>query len=206
MTWGEVVAIVGGGVLPILGALFWGCRVGWHKVVKPGISRTRTAIAVLSEFSKVQALLLQIDKELHPNGGSSTRDVLDECMEYLRRAESRQIIGEQKYRAMLSNASYAVFEADSHGECTWVNATYRNLVGKSLEEMQGNGWVNALVPEDREDVYDAWMDAVKQRRDFAMNYRMLDYNDKSILVRCRATHIVDVDGTLAGFFGTITLL
>lgn len=163
-------------------------------------------MSLLTELTEMQALLLQIDKELHPNGGSSTRDILDECMGYLRRAENRQIISEQKYRAMLSNASYAVFEADAHGECIWVNATYRNLVGKSTEEMQGNGWVNVLVPEDREDVYDAWMDAVNQRRDFSMNYRMLDYNDKSILVRCRATHIVDVDGTLAGFFGTITLL
>lgn len=50
--------------------------------------------------------------------------------------------------------------ADRHGRVEWVNALWREATGLSLQDSRGDGWLDAVDPQDRKAVEAAWRAAV----------------------------------------------
>jgi len=114
--------------------------------------------------------------EVRPNGGSSLRDAVN-------RIEERQIRLDERSKAVLHESVDAIFESDSEGRMLWANHAYLRMVGRSMEEIRGFGWINSIHFDDREAVEDHWTQAVEQERPIDMKFRVVTPQGEITLVR-----------------------
>jgi PAS domain S-box-containing protein len=77
------------------------------------------------------------------------------------------------FRTLASHAPVGIFQADTLGQCIFVNAKWCELAGLSEEQATGMGWRAALHPEDRERTIAAWEEAVCSARPFSCEYRFV---------------------------------
>lgn len=161
----------------------------WKKGIKPLWN-------FASNVSDIIDSLQDIKHQLVPNGGSSMRDAID-------RIEARLIIAEQRHKLLTMDSPFAVFETDAVGNNIHVNRTYCRWTGRGAEELQGNGWLNVIGAEKRAEVFKEWETAIKQVREFSMEYLLLSIAGNSIPVRCNAFPMFDGKCRLSGWMGII---
>ncbi len=86
---------------------------------------------------------------------------------------------EQKFRTLSSHAPVGIFQTDAQGHCLFVNECWCELAGISAKEAEGEGWNNAIHPEDRQRVWQEWDACAREQREFACEYRFLTPGGKS---------------------------
>ena len=70
---------------------------------------------------------------------------------------------EARFRAMCDASPLGIFLAGPSGDCLYVNPAGEGIMGITLADAMGHGWMNALHPEDRERVAARWGSAVEAR-------------------------------------------
>lgn len=85
--------------------------------------------------------------------------------------------------------------------CFYFNCAWLDFRGRTLEQEQGNGWVEGVHPEDLQRCVNHYVACFERRIAFAMSYRLQEAagNYQWILDR-GAPHFLP-DGTFLGFFG-----
>jgi PAS domain S-box-containing protein len=53
----------------------------------------------------------------------------------------------ERFRVLADTVPVGIFHNDAAGNCVWVNRSYCELTGRSLEATLGDGWMRALAPE-----------------------------------------------------------
>lgn len=171
----------------------------WPKIYKKlrhnmfGIGDIKTDLACVAK---------QLDfivTELHPNGGTSIRDSLN-------RIEVRQVLHDQRQRALMSDMAIGVFETDEEGLCVWANRKYLRMTGRTFLEVSGSGWTNILAPEDRDRVVKAWADAIDEEREFEDEYYIVTPEGVRTRVRAQSYKMHTSDGAPIGYLGMLTPL
>lgn len=135
--------------------------------------------------------------QLRPNGG-------DSLLDRITRIELALYTSIQKHRHLFSVQKLPYWESDATGACIHASEPLAAIMGLTVPEVLGNGWVTALHPDDRQRVFDEWEDAVEQKRAFIERYRFI-HKDKSIAhVQGQALPVLDNLGRVTGFVGTLT--
>jgi PAS domain S-box-containing protein len=93
---------------------------------------------------------------------------------------------------------------DSDGRCIFVNEHWSGLTGRAAATALGDGWQEAVHPEDRHRVGVAWQDFVRQGGGFLAEYRLLQPSGVEVWVESRAARERDQSGALTGFVGVFT--
>lgn len=189
--WFTVAELVG-----LLAGLAAGIRVLWSlgKFLKEkwkgmfGIAALQVDITNLSE--QVTFLV----SEMHPNDGTSFRDVLN-------RIEHDVALANERQRARMLDTPEMIFETTADGDCVWVNRTYTRAVERALPELLGRGWVNGIASGDREVVVQGWYEAVQESREFEMNFSFQTPDGVSIPVMCRSYRMRNHAGEIIGYLG-----
>jgi PAS domain S-box-containing protein len=73
---------------------------------------------------------------------------------------------EDRYRALTELSPQLVFMSRADGFITYVNQWGLDFTGRSLSELQGDGWSECIHPEYRDRVYEAWMTATSHVSDY----------------------------------------
>ena len=68
------------------------------------------------------------------------RDVTEQTRQAQALADS-----EKRFRTLAESAPIGIFQADSEGQLTFINPSWAAKVGKTVDEMLGRGWVDALA-------------------------------------------------------------
>lgn len=176
----------------VIGALgvIWGALMVIYKGGSRAVRGIRNAWRAAQNVQKI------LD-QLSPNGGSTLKDQLN-------RIESRQVVGEQRVRALWMDSANGQFESDASGGTIYINRTYAQLVGMDINSMKGSGWLMAVHPEDREHVEAEWRSAVIDKRELDATYRMVNRETGvTIRVRVRASPLMDHHGAMGGFVGVV---
>ncbi|MBI5461734.1 MAG: PAS domain-containing protein [Gammaproteobacteria bacterium] len=118
--------------------------------------------------------------------------------------ERRLMQSEQRFTALVAEAPVGVYEADAHGNCTFVNAQWCDLAGLGPDVAQGKGWVNALHPDDRPAYVVAWNAFVAGRASFQHEYRFLRPDGTARWLYGQASVLRGRGGVITGYTGTIT--
>ena len=156
-----------------------------------GIGDIKTDIGALS--AQVELVIT----ELRPNGGASIRDSLN-------RIELRQVLQEQRQKAILSDMSVGVFETNNEGEFVWVNRKYLRMTGRAPDEVKGSGWINTIAHRDRERVVMAWNKAIEEEREFEEEFLMITPDDERVQVSARTYKMETKESGPLGFLGMLT--
>lgn len=111
---------------------------------------------------------------------------------------------EQQLASLVSAAPVGVYETDLHGNCTFVNDKWCELAGMSAKQALGKGWINALYPQDRDQVFTAWQSFVDHDTPFRQEYRFSPTDGPTRWVYGEANPIKGPDNNTIGYTGTIT--
>jgi len=121
-----------------------------------------------------------------------------------KRAEAALMKSEEQYRSLVIATSQIVWETNLEGRVVVDNPIWRAFTGQSVEEFWGDGWLNAVHPDDRNRVAKIWDDAVKTNSTYDTEYRIRsssgEYSDFSV----RGVPIKDEDGNVLSWVGTCT--
>jgi diguanylate cyclase (GGDEF)-like protein/PAS domain S-box-containing protein len=104
----------------------------------------------------------------------------------------------------LAIAPVGIFETDAGGARTYVNDRWCEMAGLPREAAVGMGWLAAVHPDDRSCVEAEWNTAVRERRDFALEYRFLRPDGSIVWVAGTATALDPDVLTQSGYIGAVT--
>lgn len=123
-------------------------------------------------FDSHDNLLENIDtikQEVTPNGGASIKDCIN-------RIETRQLIIDERSKAVFFNYNEPIFEVDNNGNIMWANSMFHKLMGN--KNLQGMDWVNIIDEPLRKEFLDEIKSCGSTGRELSVKTRSI--KDKNI--------------------------
>jgi diguanylate cyclase (GGDEF)-like protein/PAS domain S-box-containing protein len=111
---------------------------------------------------------------------------------------------ESLFKAVASAAPVGIFRTDALGRCTYVNASWCNITGSSLDVVSGDGWKQTIYSEDQALVEATVEVALKTQTAFKLEFRFQRPDGSLSWVMAQSNPEVDAAGVVVGFVGTIT--
>ncbi len=121
-----------------------------------------------------------------------------------KRLERLLVEKEQHFTALVAATPVGVFECDANGKCVFVNQQWTEMTGLSMDEAKGEAWANALHPDDRRKVLDAWSACATGQRAFRLEHRFLTKDGKITWVLSQSATLQSSSGEATGFIATTT--
>ena len=87
-------------------------------------------------------------------------------------------------------------------KCTWLNDPWLAFTGRLLEQELGNGWVDGVHPDDREECFTIYSESFEARRPFSMQYRLRRHDGEYRWLLDEGRPYSTCDGVFAGFIGS----
>jgi PAS domain S-box-containing protein len=122
-----------------------------------------------------------------------------------KRAEEALRQSEERFRFLAESIPHMVWAAHPDGSGDYGNARCSEYVGFAPEQLLGTGWAEALHPDDRQRVHDAWAIACRNGDEHRIECRMLEA--KTGEYRWFHVHALPqrgADGQVVRWFGTCT--
>jgi len=159
-------------------------------------------------------LLIVADTEARPDFTARERDVLAELagvfgrqMELCgiasdaRAAELSMREAEARFRNIANCAPVLIFCADSSAGCSFVNDTWLEFTGRTLEDEMGEGFAETFHPDYRETVLRSYRDAFIARQPSSIEFPMLRRDGVYRWMHASGKPRFLEDGTFAGYMG-----
>lgn len=108
---------------------------------------------------------------------------------------------EALFRALAEQAPQVVWTADLHGNATYANRAWMDLVGGQLEDWSGTRWFGAIHPEDLEDVKATWQVARANLTEHAGIRRVRAKDGSYHTMAYRASPVLDDQGDAVFWVG-----
>ncbi|BAY79369.1 two-component hybrid sensor and regulator (plasmid) [Nostoc linckia NIES-25] len=141
------------------------------------------------------------------------RDELDEpieCVGYWADISDRKLAefavqeGRQRYQLLAEASPACIFYTNTNGSILYFNQRWSEITGCTVEESLGMGWVNAVHPDDLEQLLIAWNQATTFGRKYKYEHRFCHQNGSIVWVICQALPEFAEDGEIKGYIGMIT--
>jgi PAS domain S-box-containing protein len=110
---------------------------------------------------------------------------------------------EKRFRIVASRAPVGIFMADPRGDTVFVNASWCTISGMAPEDAKGQGWTQAIHPDDRARVLEEWQVAVREGISSKAEFRFLRRDGTVTWVHGTAVQLRDTNGRLTGYIGTV---
>lgn len=111
----------------------------------------------------------------------------------------------EAFSQVITNVSpVTLWMTDAQPKTIYINQTWIDWVGGTLEQNLGRGWVHAVIPEDRERARDIFMEAFEQRKVFTMDFRI---HRRDGAIRWCSSHgspYYNREGAFGGYAGSVT--
>ena len=122
-----------------------------------------------------------------------------------KQAELALKASERRYAALAETSPTGIFRTDLQGSCCYVNPCWCQMAGLSSEDAMGQGWSQALHPDDRERVFQEWYEAARtQQMPYVTDCRFQRPDGFVTWLVVQATEETDSQGQIVGYVGTIT--
>jgi PAS domain S-box-containing protein len=134
------------------------------------------------------------------------QDISDRVAAQQEREQAERALrdSQRRYATITQVAPVGIFHTDADGNCSYVNERWCEIAGMTAEQANGQGWVNAIYPNDRPAVFQAWVEAIQNHTLFQLEYRFQRPDGKITWVMGQAVAERDETGNIQGFVGSIT--
>lgn len=109
---------------------------------------------------------------------------------------------EARFRTMADSLQIFVWLADVQGNRYWFNKAWLEATGLALEDALGQGWTEAVHPEDRERAVAEMKRSVRDQVPNRCEYRLMCHDGSALWLLSSLSLRHAADGTLLGFIGT----
>ena len=89
-----------------------------------------------------------------------------------RRSDQALRESEEHYHVLARLAPVGIFRTDTEGHCIYVNKQWCDIAGISPEQAYGEGWAQAIHPDDRQYIFERWYAATKNDLPFKEECRL----------------------------------
>ena len=111
---------------------------------------------------------------------------------------------EGRYQTLARISPVGIFRTDANGSTTYVNPKWCEISGLSSREALGDGWLNAVHPNDREGVSVGWQESAQLGKGSVSDYRFLRPDGTVAWVMGQAVPEFNDEKQIVGYMGTIT--
>lgn len=111
---------------------------------------------------------------------------------------------EKRFRTLAEFAPIGIYLTGCDGDCRFVNPRWCELTGLTPEAASGDGWVQALHPDDRARVQEEWTAAVRSGGEFRSEYRYRQPDGTVRWVVGGAAPLREAGGLIVGYVGSVT--
>lgn len=109
-----------------------------------------------------------------------------------------------RYSAAIEAVAGVIWFTDANGYITEEQPGWSALTGQTFEEYKGNGWANAIHPDDREYCFELWKSALEQKKPFEIEERVKLADGQWRLFFVRAIPVIDAEGNVLEWVGVDT--
>lgn len=120
-----------------------------------------------------------------------------------RRTEAALSRARDFYLSLLDKFPSPIWRTTPNGKVNYVNQAWMELTGYSLEQARGDGWLEALHPEDQQHCLETYLEAFHARQPIELEYRLRRHDGTYRRVLDLAHPFTDPEGQFAGYLGII---
>jgi PAS domain S-box-containing protein len=111
---------------------------------------------------------------------------------------------EERFRLLSACAPVGILQMDPAGQCLYSNARWQEISGFTTAESAAEGWVRAILPEDRDAWSTAWRAAMRDRGTVHRGLRIRSSQGETRWVQAHAaTMLSGENGALRGYIVTV---
>ncbi len=110
---------------------------------------------------------------------------------------------EERFRLLAGAAPLGIVQTDPLGRCLYANPRWHQIAGRAPEQSLGRSWLDAVHPEDREEVRAEWERSAGEGDEFSREFRFLRADGGDCWVASRAVALLAEGGRLEGYVGTV---
>ena len=111
---------------------------------------------------------------------------------------------ETRYRSLISATAQIVWTADINGQVIGELPDWQKFTGQSTEAIQGNGWADAVHPDDVEQTVKVWSEAVHKRTNYDTEFRLYRHDGIYRNVSARGVPVLNADAGIREWVGCCT--
>ncbi|MFL5813619.1 MAG: ATP-binding protein [Bdellovibrionia bacterium] len=122
-----------------------------------------------------------------------------------RRIEKAVLEGEAKFETLANSIPQITWTTDSQGKLIYLNDKWTAFTGTTFEEAQADGGLSLVHPDDRQRVYENWIQAMATQAEFEIEFRMLNARTQRYeWLLSRGVPVKNAQGQIERWFGTNT--
>jgi PAS domain S-box-containing protein len=110
---------------------------------------------------------------------------------------------EERFRLLSACSPVGIFLTDVNGFCTYANPRFQAICDLSLPDGLGDGWLQAIHPEDRQQVIADWFDHTQAIREYSDELRLQTRSGEIRWTHVRSSPMFSSTGELMGHVGTV---
>jgi PAS domain S-box-containing protein len=111
---------------------------------------------------------------------------------------------EGKFRTLADSMAQFIWTSDIDGKLHYFNKSVFNYSGLSLEQLENDGWLEIIHPDDRAQSILLWKEAISTGKDFIYEHRFRKHNGEYRWMTSRAIPQTDAEGIVHMWVGTST--
>jgi two-component system sensor histidine kinase UhpB len=111
---------------------------------------------------------------------------------------------EERFRTLAQIAPVGIYRTSAKGSWVYVNECWCSLTGRTADQALGDGWMDAVHPDDLAVVVDTKRRAIAENRQFKLEHRYRHTNGEVVWVLAQSQAQYDQQGKIAGHIGSVT--
>ncbi len=118
-----------------------------------------------------------------------------------RLAEQEMRESAEQFRALVQISAQIVWTTDAAGQVVEDSPSWRAFTGQTFDEWKGNGWLDAVHPDDQAHAAEQWQQAVASGTPVKTVFRLHHVSGEWRWTNVRAVPLRDRDGAIRGWVG-----
>ena len=119
-----------------------------------------------------------------------------------KQAEAKLRESEERFRNMADTAPVLIWVSGPDKLCTFFNKVWLEFTGRTMEQELGEGWAQAVHPDDIERCIATYSESFDARRRFRMEYRLRRADGEYRWILDDGTPRFTSEGIFAGYIGS----
>ncbi|MBD1936629.1 PAS domain S-box protein [Microcoleus sp. FACHB-68] len=179
-------------------------------LIEEKVVRLFGTVMDITERKIAQIALQQANEQLEQRVEERTAELrqtieqLQSEIAYRQQAQSQLRQSQRRYETLTQLLPVGIFHTDNQGNCLYTNERWREITSLSAEQARGDGWSNAIHPDDRARVFSEWQQATQQNVPFQSDYRFAKLDGQVAWVFGQAVAETGEAGEVLGYVGAIT--